>query len=492
MLSLESPRGLSRHSYTRTHEKKQGPGIPLQWRTVQETNPSGMTVVAEGSVREETVRLVRLAAPVVITYLGTIAMGTVDAMMVGRLGAGALAAVTLANTWNFAIVIIALGASRALDPLVAQAHGAGDRRTVGTGLSLGFAMAALLAFPVIALYAFAEPALDLLHQPRELLAPAGAYCRALMWGVPGLLAFAVCRQFTQALGVMRPGTIAVLLANLVNAGLNWVLIYGHLGMPALGPLGSGYATATAQWFMLGALLFFGRESFKGHWLGWRARLSWSALGRVFGIGLALGLQVGLEVWAFHAAGLMIGQLGATALAAHAITMNLATVSFMVPNALAAACATRVGHLFGAGLHWTRTARVAIGLAVGFMLLPAAAFLLVPQLLGRLYTPDPAVIALAATLLPLAAAFQVFDGTQVVSFAVLRGVGDVHLPSAANLIGYWFVGLPAGWYLAFRAGWGARGIWAGLAIALAAVAVLLPARIAWVARAGGRRIAVGHS
>ncbi len=456
------------------------------------STPIATPVTAEGSAREEARRLVRLAAPVVVTYLGTIAMGTVDAIMVGRLGAGALAAVTLANTWNFAIVIVALGASRALDPIVAQAHGAGDRRVVGTGLSLGFAMAALLAFPVIALYAFAEPALDLFRQPPELLAPAGAYCRALMWGVPGFLGFAVCRQFTQALGDMRPGTIAVLLANLVNAGLNWVLIYGKLGMPALGPLGSGYATATAQWFMFGALLFFGRESFRGHWMGFGARLAWSALGHVFGIGMALALQVGLEVWAFHAAGLMIGRLGATALAAHAITMNLATVSFMVPNALAAACATRVGQLFGAGLHWMRTARVAVGLAVSFMLLPAAAFLLLPEPLGRLYTPDAAVIGLAATLLPLAAAFQVFDGTQVVSFAVLRGVGDVHLPSAANLVGYWLVGLPAGWYLAFRAGWGARGVWAGLALALAAVAVLLTVRIAWVARTGGRRIVLRRS
>jgi MATE family multidrug resistance protein len=448
---------------------------------------SARIVAAEGNVRDEAVRLGRLAFPVVIAYLGTIAMGTVDAMMVGRLGAGALAAVTLANTWNFAVVIIALGASRALDPVVAQAHGAGDRRMVGAGLSLGFSMAALLAIPVIALYAFAEPALDLLGQPRELLVPAGAYCRALIWGVPGLLAFAVCRQFAQALGVMRPGTIAVLLANVVNAGLNWVLIYGKLGAPALGALGSGYATAAAQWFMFGALLYFGRESFRGHWLGWGARLSWLALGRVLGIGLALGLQVGIEVWAFHAAGLMIGRLGAVPLAAHAIAMNLATVSFMVPNALAAASATRVGHLFGAGFRWERTASVALGLAAGFMLLPSAAFVLVPAVFAGLYSPDSTVIALAATLLPLAGAFQIFDGIQVVAFGVLRGVGDVHVPSVANLVGYWLVGLPAGWFLGFRAGWGARGIWAGLAAALASVAVLLALRIAYVSRTGGRRI-----
>ncbi|MBZ5638621.1 MAG: MATE family efflux transporter [Acidobacteriia bacterium] len=454
--------------------------------------PGPTVIAAEGAAREEAARLIRLASPVVVAYLGTVAMGTVDAMMVGRLGTGALAAVTLANTWNFGIVIVALGAARALDPVVAQAHGAGDRRTVGAGLSLGVAMAALLTLPIFALFSFAEPSLALFGQPQELLAPAGSYCRALLLGVPGLLAFAVCRQFTQALGVMRPGTIAVLLANLVNAGLNWVLIYGKLGMPALGVLGSGYATAVAQWFMLAALLFFGRRSFRGHWLGWRAPLAWSALCRLLGIGLALGLQVGLEVWAFLAAGLMMGRLGAVPLAAHAIAMNLATVSFMVPNALGAASATRVGHLFGAGLHWARTARVALGLAVGFMLVPAAAFALAPAALAGLYTPDATVIALAATLLPLAGAFQVFDGTQVVSFGVLRGVGDVHLPSAANLVGYWLVGLPVGWALAFRAGWGARGVWAGLVLALAAVAALLVLRLAGVARAGRSRLLVGPS
>jgi MATE family multidrug resistance protein len=189
---------------------------------------------------------------------------------------------------------------------------------------------------------------------------------------------------------------------------------------------------------------------------------------------------------------MIGRLGAVPLAAHAIAMNLSTVSFMVPNALAAAAATRVGHLFGAGLHWVRTARVAVGLAVGFMVLPAATFVLAPAVLARLYTPDRGVIALAATLLPLAGAFQVFDGIQVVSFGVLRSVGDVHLPSAANLVGYWLVGLPLGWFLAFRAGWEARGIWAGLVAALASVAVLLTARLAHVARAGGSRVLVEGS
>lgn len=440
---------------------------------------------ADGPARDEARRLLRLASPVVVAYLGTVAMGVVDSIMVGRLGAGALAAVALANTWNFGIVIIALGASRALDPIVAQAHGAGDRRTAGLGLSLGLAMGTLLAPLVMVAFAFAEPALSLLGQPRDLLAPAGAYCRALIWGVPGLLGFAVCRQFMQALGRVRPGTIAVLLANGVNAGLNWILIHGKLGMPALGALGSGYATAASQWFMLAAMLWLGREAFRGHWLGWRERLEWRSLRRVFGIGLSLGFQIGLEVWAFHAAGLMIGWLGPAPLAAHAVAISLATLSFMVPAGLSAAVAARVGHLVGANLPWRRTAQVAIALGVGVMVVPALAFVLAPRLLVAAYTSDAAVLALAATLLPLAGAFQLFDGIQVVAFGVLRGVGDVHLPSAANMIGYWLVGLPAGWLLGFRFGMGAPGVWFGLVMALAVIAGLLLARIRWVAGRAGR-------
>jgi len=444
---------------------------------METATPMSRVEPATGSARDEAARLLRLAAPVVVAYLGTVAMGVVDAMMVGHLGAGALAAVALANTWNFGIVIVALGASRALDPLVAQAHGAGDRRTVGLGLSLGLAMGALLAPPVMVLFAFAGPALSALGQPGELIGPASAYCRALIWGVPGLVGFAVCRQFMQALGRMRPGTIAVVLANFVNAGLNVVLIYGKLGFPALGALGSGYATAISQWFMLAAMLWLGRDSFRGHWLGWRERLPWRSLGSVLGMGLSLGFQMGLEVWAFHAAGLMIGWLGAASLAAHAIAMNLATLSFMVPAGLSAASTTRVGHLVGAGHAWSRTARVAVLLGIGVMTVPAIAFVSVPRLLVGFYTGEAAVIALAASLLPLAGAFQLFDGVQVVAFGVLRGAGDVHVPSVANFVGYWILGLPVGWLLAFRLGLGARGIWIGLVVALAVIAGLLLARVA---------------
>lgn len=440
--------------------------------------------------REEAAAILRLAAPVVLAYLGTVGMGFVDAVMVGRLGPGPLAAVALANTWNFGVVIVALGAARAIDPVAAQAHGAGDREGAGRGLALGAAMAGLLVPVVVALYGLAEPALRLLRQPRELLEPAADYCRALTWGVPGLLGFVVCRQFLQALGRMTPGTLAVFLANGVNAALNWVLIFGKLGMPALGAVGSGYATSISQWFMLGVVAWLGRRDLRAHWPGWSARFSWRALGGLLAIGLPLGFQMGLEVWAFHAAGLLMGRLGTLTLAAHAVAINLATISFMVPSGLSAAAATRVGHLVGAGRPWSRTCEVALLLGAAIMTVPAGAFIGVPERLAALYTSDVTVLAIAAALLPLAGAFQLFDGVQVVCFGLLRGAGDVHVPSAANAVGYWVVGLPAGAFLAFRAGWGPVGIWTGLVVALACVAALLLARLAWRVRQGGRRVRVG--
>jgi MATE family multidrug resistance protein len=430
--------------------------------------------------------LLSLAWPVALAYLGTVGMGVVDTMMVGRLGAAPLAAVALANTWNFGVVILALGAARGLDPVVSQAHGAGDTRTAGLGLSLGVAMAALLAPFVIVLFGLAEPALRLLGQPHDLLEPAASYCRALIWGVPGLLGFIVGRQFLQAVGEMRPGTVAVFLANGVNALLNWMLIYGKLGLPALGALGSGYATSIAQWFMLAALVVLARRRFREHWLGWSAYLPWRSLRRLLALGLPVGFQMGLEVWAFHAAGLLMGRIGTLPLAAHAIAINLSTVSFMVPSGLSAAAATRVGHLLGGGRAWTATARIAMVLGAAVMVVPAVVFTFFPGDLAALYTKDVSVVAVAALLLPLAGMFQLFDGVQVVAFGVLRGAGDVNVPSLANAVGYWMLGLPVGWALAFRLGWGPRGIWSGLALAVATVAVLLVIRVGWIGRNGGIR------
>jgi len=444
-------------------------------------------VTLEPTRSAEARRLVRLALPVVAGYLGTVAMGTVDVMMSGRLGAHVLASVALGNTWAVGVAIISWGAARALDPIVSQAHGARDHAAVGMGLSRGLVMGGLLTLPMLLLFYLAGPALRLLGQPEELIGPASIYCKTLAIGVAPFMTFIVLRQFLQALGNMAPATKVVVLANGVNAGLNWVFLYGHLGSPRMGVAGCALATACSQWFMLAALLWSVRGTLRTYWPGWQGAFDARPVGRMLRLGVPLGFQFALEVWAFHAAGLMMGRIGPSALAAHAVAINLATLSFMLPNGLAAAASTRVGNLIGAGLPWRRSAWVAVALGAGIMTVPAAMFVFLPRLIASIYTADAAVRDLAAVLLPLAGAFQLFDGTQVVCFGALRGAGDVHVPAIANAVGYWLLGLPVGWWLAFHAGWGGAGIWLGLVIGLAVVAGLLLARVAWISAGRGARL-----
>lgn len=452
--------------------------------------PSAPTPVpAAGGLREEAVRLFRLAGPVMIAYLGTISMGTVDMKMSGALGAEALASVALGHMWGVAVAILVWGAARALDPVVAQAHGAGDIRGAGLGLTRGLAMTAILTVPVAALYGFADRGLLALGQPAALVPTASSYCRALLPGLPAIMAFVVVRNFLQAVGVVRPATYAIVLANLMNVILNWVLMYGKLGAPALGVVGCALSTSINEWLMLGSLLLFARKTLRAYWPGWAGAFDAGPLRRLMALGFSLGFQFAFEVWAFHAAGFMMGRLGTPTFAAHAIAINLATISFMIPSGIGVACATRVGNLVGAGHDWTRSAWIGVGLGAAVMAVPAALFVLAAGPLAGFYTADPGVAAIAVVVLPLAGAFQLFDGTQAVAFGALRGAGDTHLPAAANIVGYWLLGLPAGWLLAFVWGWGARGVWMGLVVGLAVVAAILIVRLAVLARRGARRVAL---
>lgn len=441
-------------------------------------------VDVEPTLAGEARRLVRLAWPVSLGMLAMMGMGVVDTVLVGRLGGEAMAVVAVSMTWFFGVAILAIGAVRAVDPLVSQAYGAGDRAAAGRVLVQGAGMSALLLPVTFALLLLAEPGLRLMGQPPEILDAAGAYCRVLMLAAPGMVAFSLLRQVLQGMGEVRPATVVMIVANVLNAALVWLFLF----VLETGPLGCAVATSLAQWFLFAGLAWLSRGTLREIRPpeGWLA-VRWEPVARLATLGIPLGFQMGMEVWGFSAAGMMIGRFGATPLAAHAVVMNLATISFMVPMGISAAAGTRVGNLVGAGLPWTRAGWLGIGLGAGVMIVSGAAFTLFPGALVRLYTPEAEVVALAATLLPLAGTFQLFDGTQVVAFGVLRGAGDVRLPTLANVVGYWILGLPLGAWLAFGAGWGPRGVWVGLVLALAVVATLLTLRVAQIARRGVRRL-----
>ena len=306
--------------------------------------------------------------------------------------------------------------------------------------------------------------------------------------VPFGMLFIALRQYLQGRGVLRPMVWAAVWGNLFNAAANGLLIYGGLGIPALGLTGAGIATGLTRlvMFLLVLAHAHGHPLMPERW--WpRTRRAFEAgpLWQLIRIGVPVGVQMGLEVWAFGLSTLMAGWLGVTAGAAHMVALNLASLSFMVPLGVSMAATTRVGNLLGAGeparaqrAAWTAMATGATCMAVSGM-----TFLLARTTIPRIYSSDPEVLAAAAAILPIAAAFQVVDGIQVTGAGVLRGMGNARPAALFNLLGYWILGLPLGWWLAFEGGHGLAGVWWGLALGLLVVAVCL---VAWIRRRGPAR------
>jgi MATE family multidrug resistance protein len=283
----------------------------------------------------------------------------------------------------------------------------------------------------------------------------------------------------QAMHRVAPVLWTVLVANLLNAGLNWVFIYGNLGSPALGVGGSAVATSISRWVMALLLVALSGKEVYGRLSPWRRETG--ALGpllRMLRLGVPIGLQYFLEYGAFAAAALLMGVLGTTQIAAHQIAINLASFTFMVPLGVSTATAVMVGHAIGAGDEdrARRAAVAGIGIGTSFMCASALAFHFFPTVFARAYSSESTVIALAAMLIPIAGVFQVFDGIQAVAAGVLRGIGDTHAPAIINVVGFWLIGLPVSWLLAFRLGGGAVGLWWGIVVGLAAVAMILLARV----------------
>jgi MATE family multidrug resistance protein len=273
---------------------------------------------------------------------------------------------------------------------------------------------------------------------------------------------------------------ALISANLVNWAGNWALIYGHLGLPAMGLPGSALSTCLARVYMAGVLVYaaWSYERRRGHplfahWPG----IQWARLKKLLRLGLPSAGQIVLEVGAFGAATVLAGRLTADVLAAHQIVLNWASVTFMVPLGMSAAAAVSVGHAVGARrfADARRVGWLAILCGVFFMSMAAIAFVVVPLPILHVYTYNPGVLRAALPLLALAAAFQVFDGAQAVATGALRGLGHTRVPMIVTLFGYWFFGLPLGYLLCFRLRWGVTGIWAGLTAALILVACVVMAR-----------------
>jgi MATE family, multidrug efflux pump len=421
----------------------------------------------------------RLALPIVVVQVGLMLMGVVDTLMVGRVSAIALAAVALAHLYFIAVAIVGMGTLLALDPIVAQAVGAGERVAIARALQRGLVIATGISAVTALVLLPGEWLLTLFRQPPEVIPLAARYTLGLVPGTLPFFVFIVFRQTLQALGQVRPIVLTIVGANLLNALLNWILIYGELGAPALGAMGSAYSTTLSRWAMMAGLLVLARRDLMPFLQPPRRdALAAAPLGRMLRLGFPVGAQSFLEVLSFGAVAIMMGWFGAVELGGHEIAINLAALTFMVPLGVAGAASVLVGRAIGRGdvPGARREAGAALVWGVGFMCTTAVAFLTIPQGLAAMFTHDPGVVAVAATLIPLAGVFQIFDGTQVVSAGILRGTGDTRAPLLANLLGFALIGLPVSYWLGFRARMGPAGLWWGLVVGLSTVAFFLVLRV----------------
>jgi MATE family multidrug resistance protein len=387
--------------------------------------------------------------------------------------------VALGNLYFFTLAVFALGTLMVLDPVVAQAVGAGDRPAVARAVQRGVIIAAILTLPAVLLLTVASAVFGLARQPADVIPLAAAYAIRTAPGTFPFLIFVVFRQILQAMGRTAPIVVAIVGANLANALLNWLLIFGHLGFPALGVVGSAWATTISRFLLVLGLWAASRRELDPLLSPVRPEI-WQRepLLRMFRLGLPIGAQHVLEFGAFALVALMMGWMGTRAMAGHQVAINLAALTFMVPLGVGDAASVLVGRAVGRGdPEGTRgAARAAFACGVAFMTMTGAIFLSLPEPLARLYSRDAGVIAVAASLIPIAGVFQIFDGTQVVASGVLRGLGDTRAPMVANLLGYWLVGIPVSMYLGFVAGLGPRGLWWGLVLGLGLVGSSLLLRV----------------
>ncbi len=459
-------------------------------RSLEQDTPTSFTDHVVG-IAAELRPLARLATPVVIAELGWVAMGLVDILMVGKLGPEELTAVGIGHAILSGTFIVGMGILLALDTLSSQAHGAGRDDLVRRYLWHGVTLAVVLSPLAIGLTLVGRPMLGMLQVRPEYINSTLEYIGSASWSLPPMLFYTVFRRHLQAIGVVLPITMALILSNGINLIANDALIFGHFGMPALGVAGAGWATVVSRVTM--ALLLY-LVAFGSCW--WRPWRYWAILGpfrawfdsaiyrQFLRLGLPISGQLMMEVGVFGLATGLSGKLIASEAAAHQIALSLASFTFMIPLGISAAAAVRVGNAIGAGqpVRAARAGWSALVVGVACSLISAAVFVLLPRTLVGAFSGDAETIAVAVGLLWLAALFQLWDGIQVIATGALRGAGDTSMAMFSNMTAHWFVGLPVGYLLCFTYGWGIRGLWIGLSLGLFLVGLTL---IFWWARTVSR-------
>jgi MATE family multidrug resistance protein len=441
------------------------------------------------AARQELSALLGEARPLVLTNLGSMALGLVDVAVVGRLGAREIAAAGLGNTIFFNVALFGMGVLFALDPLIAQALGAKERPTGARVLVSGLALAAVMSLPLAALVLLVAETVPPLSVAPETAALTRDFVIARLSSLLPFLLSLGARGYLQAHGRTRSLLVGVLAANVVNLPAALVLVHGIGGFAGLGVVGAGLAAGLASLVQLVVTALpipgmlredLGRPAS-------RQDLDVPAMGKILRLGVPLGLQIMLEAGSFWIVTVLIGRFGDTALAAHHVALTAVSTTFQIALGIGGATAVRVGRAVGDGLDPSaprRTGWLGIGLGAAAMGLGALLFGTIPEAIGRAMTSEADVVAAAVPFFLVAACFQLSDGVQTVAQAALRGAGETLWPLVLNFAAHYAVGLPLGWWLASERGLGPVGLWWGLSAGLTAVAILLAIRFDLLA---GRRI-----
>ncbi|MNC09612.1 Multidrug resistance protein NorM [compost metagenome] len=460
--------------------------------------PAALTLSRPARIRLELKTLLGLAMPIMIAQLATTAMGFVDAVMAGRFSPRDLAAVALGNSIWVPVFLLMTGTLLATTPKVAQRFGAGTHSEIGPLVRQALWLALLVGLLATTALLNAEPILHFMKVDPQLVGPCMQYLNGIASGLPATAFYCVLRCFSDGLGRTRPAMVLGLCGLALNIPLNYIFIYGHFGVPAMGGVGCGWATAIVMWVMTLGMAGWERwaPAYKSSQLFSRFDWpQWSVIKRLLGIGLPIGIAVFAESSIFAVIALLIGSLGATVVAGHQIALNFSSLVFMIPYSLGMAVTVRVGQALGR--QEPREARFAAGVGMGTALayacLSASMMLLMREHIAAIYTADPTVIRVAAMLIVYSALFQFSDAIQVTAAGALRGYQDTRVTMFLTLFAYWGIGLPVGYALGltdwFGAPSGPSGLWQGLIVGLSCAALMLSFRLTRSAR---KRIRISHS
>lgn len=421
-------------------------------------------------------------------------VGMVDAKMVGAIegnafgysGTEAQAAVGLANNFYSVLLVLAIGISYGITPLVAAADASGDQRTKAEGLKNSFLINFVTSTIIFLILYFSTSLLYHLDQTPEVVKLAIPFLNVMLFGLIPLSIFFTIKQFAEGLSMTIIAMLISLAGNLLNVLLNWILIFGHWGFEPMGLQGACWATFISRTVMsIGMFLFlYYDKRFNVIWEEWKkVRLNWGITKKMLNTGMATGMQWVFEVAAFSIAGLMMGWISATTQAAHLVALNIAAFTYMFASGISAATSVRVGNQVGKknSLELRRSAFSGLHLSFVFMILCMLVLFFFRDPIAAAFSDDPEVIVIASSMLFIAAIFQLFDGLQVVALGALRGMNDNKIPTWIALLTYWVISLPCCYYLAFTLGYGAEGIWYGLSIGLFAAAVMQLYRFNYISK-----------